>query len=279
MTGSSLASAASERLRELARRLNEHDGFAGAVSALSRGQPATLDGIWGSACALVAAELVRTAAGPLVVVCPHQDDIDTFCDDFSLFSPVSATRFPAWESDPGERILHDEIHADRLRTLKQLIRGSHEGKPPASAAPPAVGPDGGLPRLIATSIQSLLQPTPSRERLAASSRRLGVGQRVDVGALLAWLVQRGFHATTAVELPGEFSSRGGLLDVFATDWYQPVRVEFFDDVVESLRRFDVQTQRSLEALDEVEITVVAPAADDRGHFADYLPPSSVFLFH
>jgi len=171
MTDSSLASAASERLRELARRLNEHDGFAGAVSALSQGQPATLDGIWGSACALVAAELVRTAAGPLVVVCPHQDDIDTFCDDFSLFSPVSATRFPAWESDPGERILHDEIHADRLRTLKQLIRGSGEGKP-------AVGPDGGLPRLIATSIQSLLQPTPGRERLAASSRRLGVGQRV-----------------------------------------------------------------------------------------------------
>ena len=130
MTGSSLASAASERLRELARRLNEHDGFAGAVSALSQGQPATLDGIWGSACALVAAELVRTAAGPLVVVCPHQDDIDTFCDDFSLFSPVSATRFPAWESDPGEQILHDEIHADRLRTLKQLIRGMDAAMPP-----------------------------------------------------------------------------------------------------------------------------------------------------
>ena len=279
MTGSSLASAASERLRELARRLNEHDGFAGVVSALSQGQPATLDGVWGSACALVAAELVRTAAGPLVVVCPQQDEIDAFGDDFALFSPVRVSRFPAWESDPGERILHDEIHADRLRTLKQLIQAQGERAPPSGAAPSAAVPQASAPRLIATSIQSLLQPAPSRERLAASSRRLGVGQRVDVAALLAWLVQRGFHATSAVELPGEFSSRGGLLDVFATDWLQPVRVEFFDDVIESLRRFDVQTQRSLESLDEIEITVVAPAADDRGHFADYLPPSATFLFH
>jgi len=278
MTASSLASAASERLRELARRLNEHDGFAGVVSALSQAQPATLDGVWGSACALVAAELVRTAAGPLVVVCPHQDDIDAFCDDFSLFSPIPAARFPAWESDPGERILHDEIHADRLRTLKQLVQAADDGAPPASRTPPAARLKS-APRLIAASIQSLLQPTPSRERLAASSRRLAVGQRVDVGGLLAWLVQRGFHATSAVELPGEFSSRGGLLDIFATDWLQPVRIEFFDDVIESLRRFDVQTQRSLESLDEIEITVVARAADDRGHFADYLPPSTIFLFY
>jgi len=266
-------------MRELARRLNEHDGFADVVSALSQGQPATLDGVWGSSCALVAAALVPAAAGPLVVVCPHQDDIDTFGDDFSLFSPIPCTRFPAWETEPGERILHDEIHADRLRTLKQLLRGMKAGMQPPAASASSDRPAAALPRVIATSIQSLLQPVPSRERLAHSSRTLGVGRRVAVESLLAWLVERGYHATSAVELPGEFSSRGGLLDVFATDWYQPVRIEFFDDVVESLRRFDVQTQRSLEALDEIEITVAPPTSEDRSHFGDYLPPSSIFLFH
>jgi len=273
-------------MRELARRLNEHEGFADVVSALSRGQPATLDGVWGSSCALVAAALVPAAAellpaavGPLVVVCPHQDDIDTFCDDFSLFSSIPASRFPAWESEPSERVLHDDIHADRLRMLKQLVRGMDAGMSPPAVADAAGRPVAALSPVIATSIQSLLQPTPSRQRLAASSRRLGIGQHVAIEPLLAWLVERGFHATSAVELPGEFSSRGGLLDVFATDWYQPVRLEFFDDVIESLRRFDVQTQRSLESLDEIEITVAPPAADDRGHFGDYLPPSSIFLFH
>ena len=280
MSGSSLATAASERLRELARRLNEHEGFADVVSALSRGQPATLDGVWGSSCALVAAELLRSAAGPLVVVCPHQDEIDTFCDDLSLFSPAPAARFPAWESEPGERILHDEIHAERLRTLKQLIRAANPPTPSQpAAATDAPSEPAAFPRLIATSIHSLLQPTPSRERLAASSRQLRIGQRVDVGAWPAWLVQRGFHHTSAVELPGEFSCRGGIVDVFAPDWFQPVRIEFFDDQVESLRRFDVQTQRSLETLDQVEITVAEPSSEDRGHFSDYLPPRSVFLFH
>ncbi len=229
--------------------------------------------------ALVAAELVHAAASPLVVVCPHQDEIDTFCDDFSLFSSVSATRFPAWESEPGERILHDEIYADRLRTLKQLLRAAGPGTAAHGTATAAGSESAAVPRLIATSIHSLLQPTPSRERLAASSRQLRIGQRVDVGAWLAWLVQRGFHATSAVELPGEFSSRGGIVDVFAPDWYQPVRIEFFDDQVESLRRFDVQTQRSLESLDQLEITSVEPSAADRGHFGDYLPEQSVLLFH
>ena len=59
----------------------------------------------------------------------------------------------------------------------------------------------------------------------------------------------GFQNTSAVELPGEFSPRGGILDIFAPDWFDPVRIEFFGDEVESIRRFEVATQRSLESLD------------------------------
>ena len=59
-----------------------------------------------------------------------------------------------------------------------------------------------------------------------------------------------------MELPGEFSLRGGILDLFATDWDRPVRVELFGDQIESLRRFDVASQRSLEALQQVELTVL-----------------------
>ena len=51
--------------------------------------------------------------------------------------------------------------------------------------------------------------------------------------------EQGFHNTTAVELPGEFSPRGGILDIFAPDWYDPVRIEFFGDEIESIRRFEV----------------------------------------
>ena len=72
-----------------------------------------------------------------------------------------------------------------------------------------------------------------------------------------WLAERGCHGTTAVELPGEFSLRGGILDVFPPDALDPLRIELFDDEVESIRTFDVATQRSLETLDAADVTVLA----------------------
>ncbi len=92
-----------------------------------------------------------------------------------------------------------------------------------------------------------------------------------------WLTERGGHATTAVELPGEFSLRGGILDVFAPDAEDPVRIELFGDEVESIRRFDAATQRSLETLEATTITLLAPTSSDRAHFTCYLPPESWFM--
>ncbi len=279
MASSSEASAASGRILRLPQRIAAQEGFAEVVAALAKGQDATFDGVWGSSCALVAAELVKSVAGILVLVCPHQDDIDEFCDDLTLFSEVVPERFPAWESDPGERILHDDIYGDRLRTLKQLTRGGAvSGQQSAvSSEGSEVKGQASAPKLIATSIQSLLQPAPGRDLLATSSRRITVGDRVDVDGLLVWLVERDFHNTSAVELPGEFSHRGGIVDIFAPDWFEPVRIEFFDDELESIRRFDVASQRSLESMDSVEVTALEPSSADRGHLADYLPDGSVFL--
>ncbi len=281
MAGKPTGHAAAERLLELSQRLNDQEGFAEAVAALSQGQDATLDGVWGSSCALVAVEMVKALAGTgvLVAVCPTPDDADAFREDFALFSAAEPARFPAWETEPGERILHDEIYADRLRTLKHLI-GAYHGEEvvgEAERGQDALLEVAVMPPLVVTSIQSLLQTTPDRERLEASCRRLQRGQRVDVDGLLKWLAEQGFHSTSAVELPGEFSSRGGIVDVFAPDWYQPVRIEFFDDEIESIRRFDISSQRSLKSLEQVEITVVRPSAEDRGHFGEYLPSGSALL--
>jgi transcription-repair coupling factor (superfamily II helicase) len=249
-------------MRELPERISSQTDFQPLLSALAQGQWATLDGVWGSSCALVAVAIRRQLSRTLVVVTAHPDDIDDFCADWSLFSPVEPETFPVWETEPGERIVHDEVFGDRLRTLKRLLDGAHD----ATSVP-----------VVVTSIQSLLQPTPSRDSLAAGSRRLTVGQRCEVDQLLSWLTARGFHHTSAVELPGEFSQRGGILDIFAPDWDQPVRIEWFDDEVESIRRFDVATQRSLEKLQEIEITAVKPVPSDRGHFSDYLPASSLIM--
>jgi transcription-repair coupling factor (superfamily II helicase) len=188
---------------------------------------------------------------------PRSADVDDFCDDLALFTTQATERFPAWEVAAGESVIQDEAFGDRLRILKLLGRD----------APP----------IIVTSIQALLQPVPDRASMAGQTRQLRVGDSVDVPELIRWLVEQGFHHTTAVELPGEVAARGGIVDIFAPDWFRPVRIEFFGDQIESLRWFEVATQRSLAALAEVDVTVLPAVLENHEHFSAYLPPASWFL--
>jgi transcription-repair coupling factor (superfamily II helicase) len=244
------------RLRELAANLEQHRGFAEVIASLTAGHGGTLGGVWGSSRALVAAALAQSCPGPLVVVTPHPSDIDSLARDLAIFTEARVAEFPAWESEPGERVLHDEIYGERLRVLKQLTS---------------------IADVIVTSIQSLLQPVPGRDSLAAATREIRVGGQVEEQELRRWLTARGAHATTAVELPGEFSLRGGLLDIFAPDADNPVRIELFGSDVESIRSFDVETQRSLETLETTTITMLEPTAADRAHFTTYLPAATWFM--
>ena len=258
MANAVAATTASDRLLELAGCLQQQEGFAEVVESLNLGHAATLDGVWGSSCALAAAALATHARAPLVVVCPQIDDVDDLIDDLSLFTRLTPDRLPAWESLPSERVIHDEVFGDRVRLLK-LLRGSVP------------------PELVVTSIQALLQPVPDRQSLDRHTRTLRAGDGVSIEELARWLIDNGLHNTTAVELPGEFSVRGGIVDVFAPDWYDPVRVEFFGDEIESIRRFEISSQRSLMTVEAVDVTILEPDAQDRSHLADFLPPGSWFL--
>jgi transcription-repair coupling factor (superfamily II helicase) len=253
-----VASIAAEigQLAELPDRLEQHPGFSAVVDALQTGRDAAVDGVWGSARALLAAALGQRVGGPLVVVCPLAAEIDTITDDLALFSTEPIERFPVCEAEGVDRLL-DETYGERLRLLKLL----------------AVTP----PRLIIASIQSLMQPVPTKEVLAAQTRQIHTGEDLDAKELAEWLVERGFHATSAVQLPGEFSIRGGIIDLFAPDWFDPVRIELFGDQVDSIRRFEVASQRSLLALSSIDLSVLDAEADDAAQLASHLPVNSCFL--
>lgn len=265
---------ASDPLSQLAGCLEAADGFAEVVSSLQAGHGATLDGVWGSSCALVAALLAKHASGPLVVICAHPGDIDEFVDDLVLFSPLKPALFPAPESLPSETTVRDEVLGDRIRLLKKLLAAKNAS---ASQGAKTVDEAATYPQLIVTSIQSLLPPLPSQEFLTQQTRTLRTGDVVDIDQLVKWLVEQGFESTGAVELPGEFSLRGGILDIFAADWFDPVRIEFFGDQIESLRRFEAASQRSLEVVTAIDVTVLPRSSAEKEHFASYLPPGTWFL--
>lgn len=268
---------AADRLRELAAQLDLHSGFSDVVASLAAGHGGTLGGVWGSSRALVAAALAQSCPGPLVVVAPHPGDIDAVARDVALFSPLPVAEFPAWESEPGERVLHDEIYGERLKVLKGLQERAARSEERESRNFTRSSPLAPRPSILVTSIQSLLQPVPAPATLAEATREIRVGGQLDEQEFARWLVARGGHATTAVELPGEFSVRGGILDVFPPDADDPVRIELFGSDVESIRRFDVASQRSLDTLQSTTITMLAPASSDRAHFTGYLPPGTWFM--
>lgn len=243
-------------LKDLTRLIQRATGFPELLAALKNGRSATIDGAWGSASALTTAALGLHAPTTLVIVMAHVGDIDDFRDDVESFAGVAPEILPAWDRLPRELDATDEIFGKRLRVMKQL----------AGPRPP---------RFIVAPFQAFLQPVPRPEIIEQLSRRLKVGDDCPLEELTAWLTQGGLARAEVVEVPGEFSTRGGILDVYPIDLPDPVRIEFFGDEIESIRPFDAGSQRSLDRWDSVTITA-APKFDGAhlegfGHAAEFFP--------
>ena len=246
-----------QRLLQLRLMLNKDHGFQACVDSLKDGQPATFESVWGSSCALLLSALSDNFSKILVVTADGKTQ-DRLLDDLPTFYDGASDRLPACITNNESNVTVDLEYGDRLRLIKSLSNDD--------ASP-----------IIVASVASLLQPLPSKTEVASQSRKLTVGETLDVDAFVQWLTEQGFHHTSAVELPGEFSNRGGILDVFAPDWGGPIRVELFDDEIESLRQFDSGTQLSIADVNQVEITVLDTSQGKNGYFADYLPPETIVI--
>ncbi|MEZ6124662.1 MAG: transcription-repair coupling factor [Planctomycetaceae bacterium] len=231
------------------------------VQALLAGQSASIDGAWGASCALAVAALAERCAGRvLLVVVPGVRDIEEFADQVSEFLPAGAVirQFPAWESLPDEHDVTDAVFAARLGTVRFLNEPRLDGL-----------------SVVVTCLPALLQPVPSRSDIQDATRRIAVGDELSLEPLLDWLVERSFERVTAVELPGEFCVHGGILDIFPPTESDPVRIELFGDEVESIRSFDVETQRRLDELNEIALTATRPVKPpSRPEPGDSLRPHS-----
>ncbi len=127
-----------------------------------------------------------------------------------------------------------EFKSERLFTLKQLMTGQ--------------------PYVVVTTIQGLSQRQLTPKDYEKGVKRLYKGMVYDVEKLVQFLVYSGYQKAYTVEKPGEFSHRGHIIDVFTLDHDQPYRLDFFDDVIDQIKIFDVETQRSFAEVESVEIS-------------------------
>ncbi|VVS95444.1 transcription-repair coupling factor [Desulfoluna spongiiphila] len=209
-----------------------------------KGSSSVIAGLAGSEKALVTATISRLVPGPLVVVLPTMKDVDTFLGDLSLFAGVpaeeAAALFPPYNILPYKSVsYHAETSAKRIRTLYAMLEGR-------------------MPKIVVTTVDTLMQRLIPKDEMNAYADLLMVNEEVDRVELIANLVAGGYVRTSIVEEPGDFSVRGGIVDFFSPYHDDPVRVEFFGDVVDSIRLFSASNQRRKSSLGEA---VLLPARE------------------
>ncbi|GJQ26523.1 MAG: transcription-repair-coupling factor [Phycisphaerae bacterium] len=241
------------------------------------GPPLAAHGLWGSCAPILAGLLSRQLHRPLLFVTAHLDQADEARDDLETIFVQRADRasdrpdpveppvvelLPAWETLPGEGAGSGEINTERTRLCEALRRGERP--------------------IIVAPIQALMQPVPAASALDANTMTLSVGEERTPESIADYLVARGFTRLDQVEQPGDFALRGGILDIFATIDADPLRIEFFGDEIESIRPFEVGTQRSTRTLPSARITLPPPPGRTPGEtttFTHYLPPDTIIVLH
>ena len=218
-------------LDEIAR----DDQFTALRAALERtdDERHRLEGVPPAARPLALAALARMRDRPLLVVASRQDAATRLYDALSCYLDAGEEVFlwPAQDGLPYEQLPADPIaSAERLALLDRLLQ-TRDGERAGAL-------------VLVVSARGLQGQLMAPEALRARRDELRPGGRLAVGPTLGRWIEMGYEPVTTVEEPGQFSRRGGLIDVFPPGAERPVRIELFDDEIDSLRPFDPITQRS-----------------------------------
>jgi transcription-repair coupling factor (superfamily II helicase) len=206
----------------------------------------------GSADALALAELAAQSKGRmLAVVTASAADAQRLLDEIPWFAPgIKVRLLPDWETLPYDHFSpHQDLVSERLATLWAALQGEVEILlVPAS-----------------TAVNRLAPP----EFMAAYTFEFKKGQKLDAEKFRSQVTLAGYAHVTQVVSPGEYSIRGGLIDLFPMGSQLPYRLDLFDDEIESIKTFDVDTQRTVYPVPEVRLLPAREfPMDDRGrtHF-------------
>ena len=238
--------------------LERHPDFRRAIESAENGGTKTATVRQGARPAFISS-LARSRKGPLLVITPRPDDARRLHDQLLgwLGDDAPVYLLPEPEVLPFERLAVDANTGNqRLAALAALACHSWE-RNGAMAQWRNDGRDMGCGPLVVCSIGSALLYTAPPElmagRLPSANEpcvwRVGDRLRID-NALSQWLAL-GYRNEPVVESPGAFSHRGGILDIFPPNCELPLRIELFDDEIDTIRRFDPLTQRSVGSADEV----------------------------
>jgi len=249
-------------LEKLVKLHREGSRYSDILESVGQGTKLVeVQGLTASAKGWMIAGLYDQTRRPVLVLTYTYEQAERIAEDLPHYgiSKEHVFFFP-----PSDSLIYEEgsedlrMSGERLAALHALacLPGGHGGPPLHATACRRGGP--ACPPVVIAPVNAALRRTVTRDELLESVIEVAVGTDTDIDEIQARLVAMGYQATDVVDRPGEFSRRGGLVDVFAANEDNPLRIELFGDEVESIRHFDTASQRSI---DKVASARILPARE------------------
>jgi len=205
-------------------------------------------GLNGSERAYLVSRILRASPLPFVVILPTVKALHQFSEELGYFShdvPHQILTFPPYNVMPHKSLdYHHETSALRISTLHRMLEDP-------------------LPTIVLTTVGAVLKKVVPKRELLDYAELVMAHEEIDREGLVEKLVSGGYFQSAIVEEPGDFSVRGGILDLFSPLYQNPLRIEFFGDIIDTIRFFDAASQRKIGEVDEAVIlpareTIVGP---------------------
>src|SRR3990167_3322976 len=200
------------------------------------GQSFIYKNLHGASLGLALSNVIASNNQPILIVAPDSLAVTRLIEELHFFSGQTdqALIFPDWETLPYDHFSpHQDIISERLTALHRIPSMTNGG--------------------IITTVSTLMQHVSPRDYLDAHSFLLKIGDKLNIDNLRARLTHAGYIAVSQVREHGEFAIRGSIIDLFPMGSKTPYRIDLFDDVVDSIRLFSTETQRSLEKINDIRL--------------------------
>jgi len=229
-------------VREIFAELEQTPGFERVRRHLSLGAGRRrVSGLTATARALYIPLMARAARQPVVVIVADNKAAETLepllkagCELTGAIDPARVVRLPAHDVLPFENLSpHPDVQEQRASALWKLSTNAVD--------------------ILIAPVESAALRLFDRDYYAGLAVTLRRGDEIDLETLTAHLASVGYTQMDLVEMPGQFTRRGGILDIYSPEADRPIRIEFFGDEIDTIRKFDPETQRSQSGLDETEL--------------------------
>ena len=211
------------------------------ISNISKVKNSLITGANAGAFDLLLCQIVKTLSKPLILLEENENKAQKIYSELDALMPEESVQiFPVDASIATQTAVTspDEL-SSRIQALDFLLSQK--------------------PGIVVATPQGLQYKLSAPEKYEAARRKFAPENEYDLAELTSWLVQVGFQRENLVAKPGEFALRGDILDIYPLDRENPVRVEFFGDEIDTIKEFDLASQRSQKQIDQLVVT----AAQDR----------------